>query len=76
MVQHHHRGRRAVRSDQHLDAGVAFAQEIGLDPVVVVGAPGSAVPSVRHPITPSGPRPATAIHLPGWMSMGPRSVTG
>ena len=36
-----------------LDAGVAFAQEIGLDPVVVVGAPGSAVPSVRHPITPS-----------------------
>ena len=34
-----------------LDAGVAFAQEIGLDPVVAVGAPGSAVPSVRHPIT-------------------------
>jgi crotonobetainyl-CoA:carnitine CoA-transferase CaiB-like acyl-CoA transferase len=34
-----------------VDVGVAFAEEIGLDPVVVVGAGGSAVPSVRHPIT-------------------------
>ena len=34
-----------------VDVGVAFAEEIGLDPVVVIGAEGSAVPSVRHPIT-------------------------
>jgi len=34
-----------------IDAGVAFAAEIGLDPVVEVGPPGSAVPSVRNPIT-------------------------
>ena len=34
-----------------IDAGVAFAEEIGLDPVVEVGPPGSAVPSVRNPIT-------------------------
>ncbi|HWH99928.1 MAG TPA: CoA transferase, partial [Propionibacteriaceae bacterium] len=35
----------------NLDAGVAFAEEIGLDPVVEVGPPGSAIPSVRNPIT-------------------------
>ena len=34
-----------------IDAGVAFAEEIGLDPVVEVGPAGSAVPSVRNPIT-------------------------
>jgi crotonobetainyl-CoA:carnitine CoA-transferase CaiB-like acyl-CoA transferase len=34
-----------------IDAGVAFATEIGLDPVVEVGPEGHAVPSVRHPIT-------------------------
>jgi crotonobetainyl-CoA:carnitine CoA-transferase CaiB-like acyl-CoA transferase len=34
-----------------IDAGVAFAEEIGLDPVVEVGPPGKAVPSVRNPIT-------------------------
>ena len=34
-----------------IDAGVAFAAEIGLDPVVEVGPPGSTVPSVRNPIT-------------------------
>ena len=34
-----------------IDAGVAFAEEIGLDPVVEVGPPGSSVPSVRNPIT-------------------------
>ena len=34
-----------------LDAGVAFAEEIGLDPVVEVGPRGSAIPSVRNPIT-------------------------
>ena len=34
-----------------IDGGVAFAEEIGLDPVVEVGPPGSSVPSVRNPIT-------------------------
>ena len=34
-----------------IDAGVAFADEIGLDPVVEVGPEGQAVPSVRHPIS-------------------------
>ncbi|MFL6130334.1 MAG: CaiB/BaiF CoA transferase family protein [Mycobacteriales bacterium] len=31
--------------------GVAFAEELGLEPVVVVGSGGAAVPSVRNPIT-------------------------
>jgi crotonobetainyl-CoA:carnitine CoA-transferase CaiB-like acyl-CoA transferase len=34
-----------------LDGGVAFAREVGLDPVVSVGQGGGAVPSVRNPIT-------------------------
>jgi crotonobetainyl-CoA:carnitine CoA-transferase CaiB-like acyl-CoA transferase len=34
-----------------IDQGVAFAEEIGLDPVVTVGAGEAAVPSVRNPIT-------------------------
>jgi crotonobetainyl-CoA:carnitine CoA-transferase CaiB-like acyl-CoA transferase len=34
-----------------IDQGVAFADEVGLDPVVVVGQGDAAVPSVRHPIT-------------------------
>jgi crotonobetainyl-CoA:carnitine CoA-transferase CaiB-like acyl-CoA transferase len=34
-----------------VDQGVAFAEEIGLDPVVVVGDGAVAVPSVRNPIT-------------------------
>ena len=34
-----------------IDAGVAFAEEIGLDPVVQVGPEGKTVPGVRHPIT-------------------------
>jgi crotonobetainyl-CoA:carnitine CoA-transferase CaiB-like acyl-CoA transferase len=33
-----------------VDQGVAFAEEVGLDPVVVVGEGDAAVPSVRHPI--------------------------
>jgi len=33
-----------------VDAGVAFAQEIGLDPVVSVGSGASARPGVRHPV--------------------------
>jgi crotonobetainyl-CoA:carnitine CoA-transferase CaiB-like acyl-CoA transferase len=34
-----------------IDQGVAFAAEVGLDPVVNVGQGDAAVPSVRHPIT-------------------------
>ena len=34
-----------------VDQGVAFAAEVGLDPVVTVGEGDAAVPSVRHPIT-------------------------
>jgi crotonobetainyl-CoA:carnitine CoA-transferase CaiB-like acyl-CoA transferase len=34
-----------------IDQGIAFAQEVGLDPVVTVGEGSGAVPSVRHPIT-------------------------
>jgi crotonobetainyl-CoA:carnitine CoA-transferase CaiB-like acyl-CoA transferase len=34
-----------------VDQGVAFAESIGLDPVVTVGEGAAAVPSVRHPIT-------------------------
>jgi crotonobetainyl-CoA:carnitine CoA-transferase CaiB-like acyl-CoA transferase len=33
-----------------VDGGVAFAEEVGLDPVVVVGEGAAAVPSVRNPI--------------------------
>src|SRR6516225_6644614 len=34
-----------------IDQGVAFADEVGLDPVVVVGKGDEAIPLVRHPIT-------------------------
>jgi crotonobetainyl-CoA:carnitine CoA-transferase CaiB-like acyl-CoA transferase len=34
-----------------IDGGVAFATEIGLDPVVEVGEGGAMVPSIRNPIT-------------------------
>src|SRR5215212_5655451 len=34
-----------------IDQGVAFAEEIGLDPVVIVGEGRAAVPAVRNPIT-------------------------
>jgi crotonobetainyl-CoA:carnitine CoA-transferase CaiB-like acyl-CoA transferase len=33
-----------------IDQGVAFAEEVGLDPVVIVGEGEDAIPSVRHPI--------------------------
>jgi len=34
-----------------IDQGVAFASEVGLDPVVTVGSGEDAIPVVRHPIT-------------------------
>jgi crotonobetainyl-CoA:carnitine CoA-transferase CaiB-like acyl-CoA transferase len=52
-----------------VDAGVAFAEEVGLDPVVSVGQGDAAMPSVRNPIrfsrTPAGyryPPPALDEH--------------
>ena len=33
-----------------IDGGIAFAESVGLDPVVLVGEGDAAVPSVRHPI--------------------------
>ena len=60
-----------------IDAGVAFAEEIGLDPVVEVGPPGSSVPSVRNPITLSeSPGRATGCRRRGWTSTAPRSGPG
>jgi crotonobetainyl-CoA:carnitine CoA-transferase CaiB-like acyl-CoA transferase len=34
-----------------VDEGVAFAEELGLDPVVTVGEGATAVPSIRNPVT-------------------------
>jgi crotonobetainyl-CoA:carnitine CoA-transferase CaiB-like acyl-CoA transferase len=45
-----------------VDEGVAFAEELGLDPVVTVGEGAAAVPTVRNPIRFSG-TPA-GYHLP------------
>lgn len=61
-----------------VDEGVAFAEELGLDPVVHVGTGDTAVPSVRNPITFSEsparydlPPPALDAHaqeLRAWLS--------
>ena len=40
-----------------IDGGVAFAEEVGLDPVVHVGEGDAAVPSVRNPIRSPRRRP-------------------
>jgi crotonobetainyl-CoA:carnitine CoA-transferase CaiB-like acyl-CoA transferase len=34
-----------------IEEGVAFAREIGLDPIVEVGAGNDAVPMIRHPVS-------------------------
>ncbi|RBY87838.1 CaiB/BaiF CoA-transferase family protein [Blastococcus sp. TF02A-30] len=47
-----------------IDQGVAFAQEIGLDPVVTVGEGAAAIPSVRNPITFSATPPAYRLPPP------------
>ncbi len=49
-----------------VDGGIAFAREIGLDPVVTAGEGEAGVPSIRHPITysvtpPSYPLPPPAL---------------
>ena len=45
-----------------VDGGVAFATEVGLDPVVVAGPPGNTRRTVRHPLTFS--RTPARYHLP------------
>lgn len=45
--------------------GVAFAEEVGLDPVVSAGEGDSAVPTVRHPITFSATPPRYELPPPG-----------
>ena len=67
-----------------IDQGVAFADEVGLDPVVVVGKGEEAIPSVRHPITFSAtpasyrrPPPALDQHgdqIRAWLGAPPRKA--
>jgi crotonobetainyl-CoA:carnitine CoA-transferase CaiB-like acyl-CoA transferase len=45
-----------------VDEGVAFATEVGLDPVVLAGPPGNTMPTVRHPLSFSATPPR--YHLP------------
>jgi crotonobetainyl-CoA:carnitine CoA-transferase CaiB-like acyl-CoA transferase len=47
-----------------VDAGVAFAAEIGLDPVVTIGTGAKAVPTVRNPITFSATQPEYRLPPP------------
>jgi crotonobetainyl-CoA:carnitine CoA-transferase CaiB-like acyl-CoA transferase len=47
-----------------IDQGVAFAEEVGLDPVVTVGDGAAGVPSVRNPITFSATAPEYRLPPP------------
>ena len=47
-----------------VDQGVAFAERIGLDPVVTVGDGAAGIPSVRNPITFSATAPAYRLPPP------------
>jgi crotonobetainyl-CoA:carnitine CoA-transferase CaiB-like acyl-CoA transferase len=47
-----------------IDQGVAFAEEIGLDPVVTVGEGATAVPTGRTPNPPSATAPAHRLPPP------------
>jgi crotonobetainyl-CoA:carnitine CoA-transferase CaiB-like acyl-CoA transferase len=47
-----------------IDQGVAFAADVGLDPVVTVGEGAAAVPSVRNPITFSATAPQYRLPPP------------
>ena len=47
-----------------IDQGVAFAEEVGLEPVVTVGEGAAAVPSVRNPITFSATEPQYRLPPP------------
>ena len=64
-----------------VDAGVAFARDIGLEPVVTAGQGEAAMPTVRHPIIysatpPSYPLPPPALNEHGeevraWLAAPP-----
>ena len=58
VVSRHHRRRGACGPINTIDAGVAFAEEIGLDPVIEVGPPGigGAVASAIRSPSPTRPR--------------------
>ncbi|RBY76698.1 CoA transferase [Geodermatophilus sp. TF02-6] len=47
-----------------VDQGIAFAEEVGLDPVVTAGEGTAAVPSIRNPIRFSGSRPTYRLPPP------------
>jgi crotonobetainyl-CoA:carnitine CoA-transferase CaiB-like acyl-CoA transferase len=47
-----------------IDQGIAFAQEVGLDPVVTVGEGAASVPTVRNPITFSATPPGYRLPPP------------
>ncbi|HEY5990702.1 MAG TPA: CoA transferase, partial [Streptosporangiaceae bacterium] len=64
-----------------VDAGIAFAREIGLEPVVTAGQGETGVPAVRHPVLfsttpPSYPLPPPTLDEHGeqiraWLAAGP-----
>jgi crotonobetainyl-CoA:carnitine CoA-transferase CaiB-like acyl-CoA transferase len=47
-----------------IDQGIAFAEEVGLDPVVAVGEGATAVPTVRNPISFSATPPEYRLPPP------------
>ncbi len=69
-----------------VDGGVAFAREIGLEPVVTAGQGESARPAIRHPVTFSVtparyplPPPVLDEHgeeLRGWLASQPEGTAG
>ena len=66
-----------------VDQGIAFASEIGLDPVVLAGDGSAGVPTIRHPVAysrtpPSYPLPPPALDEHGeqiraWLAAAPGS---
>jgi len=48
-----------------VDGGIAFAREIGLDPVVIAGDGEAGVPTIRHPVTYSVTPPSYPLPPPG-----------
>ena len=59
-----------------IDGGVAFAEEVGLDPVIELGPEDARVRSVRNPITLSETPADYRLPPPDWVSTTPRSGPG
>jgi crotonobetainyl-CoA:carnitine CoA-transferase CaiB-like acyl-CoA transferase len=69
----------------NVEGGIAFAREIGLDPVVEVGSGEDAVPGIRHPITFSLTPPRHSLPPPtlgqdneqlrAWLSQEPSDLS-